>query len=177
MLKLPLCSINPNFASNHGTSSQNPGQEESRRQEGNRLPLRKPASIQTKTKLSNEELEVSSLVDKFLKSVESKPADRAPSSNNEPLPPIPTIQTTVSTNGKVRSDRRCGAEFPLDDGNVSECNPNSPNHCCSKWGYCGPGAEHCDCPECVDYRTANSPGKGSLCNRHITSYNFISLMV
>jgi len=55
--------------------------------------------------------------------------------------------------GKVRSDRRCGNEFPLPDGSgPSECDPNSANHCCSKWGYCGPDADHCDCPECVNYR-------------------------
>ena len=29
----------------------------------------------------------------------------------------------------------------------------SANPCCSKWGYCGPGADHCSCPECKDFRT------------------------
>lgn len=61
-------------------------------------------------------------------------------------------QLTVS--GRVRSDRRCGPEFPLDDGEASQCDGSSENHCCSNWGYCGPGADHCECPTCVDYRTA-----------------------
>lgn len=52
----------------------------------------------------------------------------------------------------VRSDRRCGPEFPLDDGTPSQCDGNSANHCCSKHGYCGPGPDHCDCIGCVDYR-------------------------
>ncbi len=21
-----------------------------------------------------------------------------------------------------------------------------------RWGYCGPGADHCECDECVDFR-------------------------
>lgn len=39
--------------------------------------------------------------------------------------------------GKVRTDRRCGPEFPLPDGSPSQCDPESANFCCSKWGYCG----------------------------------------
>merc|ERR1712064_16110 len=54
--------------------------------------------------------------------------------------------SSVSLNGRVRSDRRCGPEFPLDDGEPSECDGASGNHCCSNWGYCGPGADHCECP-------------------------------
>lgn len=55
--------------------------------------------------------------------------------------------------GRVRVDRRCGSEFPLEDGLPSECDGSSFFPCCSKWGYCGPGADHCTCPTCVDYRT------------------------
>jgi len=55
--------------------------------------------------------------------------------------------------GKVRSDRRCGKEFPLPDGSPAECDGTSGNHCCSIHGYCGPGADHCDCAGCVDYRS------------------------
>lgn len=55
--------------------------------------------------------------------------------------------------GRVRIDRRCGPSFLLDDGEPSECDGSTANPCCSKWGYCGPGAEHCDCPDCADYRT------------------------
>lgn len=54
--------------------------------------------------------------------------------------------------GKVRTDRRCGAEFPLADGSPSECDGTSGNHCCSKHGYCGPGPDHCACAGCIDYR-------------------------
>lgn len=59
----------------------------------------------------------------------------------------------VVVNEKIRGDRRCGSEFPLPDGSPSECNGNGPNHCCSKWGFCGPGADHCDCPTCKDFRS------------------------
>jgi len=59
----------------------------------------------------------------------------------------------VSAGGKVRGDRRCGNEFPLADGSPSECEGEGPNHCCSKWGFCGPGADHCSCPECKDFRS------------------------
>ena len=55
--------------------------------------------------------------------------------------------------GRVRLDRRCGDEFPLDDGLPAECDGSSFFPCCSKWGYCGPGTEHCTCDSCVDYRT------------------------
>lgn len=60
--------------------------------------------------------------------------------------------------GKVRTDRRCGSEFPLPDGKPSECDPKTENHCCSKWGFCGPDADHCDCAECVDYRRDDITG-------------------
>lgn len=69
----------------------------------------------------------------------------------------------INLNGKVRSDRRCGKDFPLDDGTPSECDGNSANHCCSKFGYCGPGADHCDCVGCTDYRSA-SPIEKQLVN-------------
>ena len=61
--------------------------------------------------------------------------------------------------GKVRSDRRCGAgEFALDDGSPSECDGSSENPCCSKWGFCGPDADHCACEGCVDYRSKDQIG-------------------
>lgn len=55
--------------------------------------------------------------------------------------------------GNVRTDRRCGPEFLLPNGKPSECDPTSDNPCCSQWGYCGPGADHCSCSTCKDYRT------------------------
>ena len=60
----------------------------------------------------------------------------------------------LAGNGQVRSDRRCGPDFPLEDGSVSQCDGAGPNHCCSKFGYCGPGPDHCSCVGCVDYRAA-----------------------
>ena len=60
-------------------------------------------------------------------------------------------------------DRRCGLEFPLPEGGPSQCDPNTENHCCSKWGFCGPDAEHCDCEECVDYKRADVKGTLKIC--------------
>lgn len=60
--------------------------------------------------------------------------------------------------GKVRSDRRCGKEFALQDGSPSECDSTSSNPCCSKWGFCGPDADHCACDGCVDYRSQAQRG-------------------
>jgi len=73
----------------------------------------------------------------------------------------------VGGKGTVRSDRRCGPEFPLDDKTPSECDGESGNYCCSKFGYCGPGPDHCDCPECVDYRTSGSPKAKSVANGRV----------
>ena len=161
VLKLPLCSINPNFAIKHGGSSaaSSPIREQVRgNKQGGRLSSRiKQPAIKPEVAQDPDEAAVSSLLDKFLKSTQTQTAQKSEPSNH-PLPPIPTTATIVSTNGNVRSDRRCGSEFPLPDGTISECDPNGANYCCSKWGYCGPGAEHCDCPECVDYRNENSPG-------------------
>ncbi|CAB4069325.1 DNAH [Lepeophtheirus salmonis] len=63
-----------------------------------------------------------------------------------------SFEDIVPLSEKARPDRRCGNSYPLSDGTPAECDSNSPNPCCSKWGYCGPGSDHCDCPECVDYR-------------------------
>lgn len=60
---------------------------------------------------------------------------------------------SLTGNGKVRSDRRCGAEFALEDGSPAECDGNSANFCCSSFGYCGP-ADHCG----TDYRTSQASG-------------------
>ena len=56
-------------------------------------------------------------------------------------------------NGRVRFDRRCGSDFPLPDGTgFAECDPKSERFCCSKWGFCGGDADHCDCNECINFR-------------------------
>ena len=151
-MKLPLCSINPNFGSSGSESTRPVASEQPRRQQGNKLK-----SSQQSSSVNSQDAAVASLLDKFLKSTGADiDVKSAPSSANQPA--ATSAPVFVSTNGKVRSDRRCGEEFPLEDGTISECDPLGPNYCCSKWGYCGPGADHCDCPECVDYRNENSPG-------------------
>ena len=80
--------------------------------------------------------------------------------------------------GKVRTDRRCGSEFPLPDGKPSECDPKSDNACCSKWGYCGPDADHCECEECVDYRRDDISGtcsNTSLISRFRVIFLFLAI--
>ena len=75
--------------------------------------------------------------------------------------------------GKVRSDRRCGAgEFALDDGSPSECDGSSENPCCSKWGFCGPDADHCACEGCVDYRSKDQIGS-IIFQKIFISYSFL----
>ncbi|XP_076036503.1 neuropilin-1a-like isoform X2 [Oratosquilla oratoria] len=51
-----------------------------------------------------------------------------------------------------RADGRCGVNFPLADGSLSECNPESDRPCCSDYGYCGNSPSHCRCAACIDYR-------------------------
>ena len=57
----------------------------------------------------------------------------------------------VITDG-VRSDGRCGSEVPLEDGSPATCDPDSPDFCCSEFGYCGGTEEHCNCDTCVNYK-------------------------
>jgi len=66
---------------------------------------------------------------------------------------------------KWRGDLRCGQgntptgeyfSFTLPNGQVAECDPDSEKPCCSSWGYCGNGAEWCECPTCIDYRKENA---------------------
>merc|ERR1712226_1098055 len=66
--------------------------------------------------------------------------------------PASALKVKSVSNGEVRDDRRCGSESPADDGKPGKCDGNSANPCCSKWGYCGPGADHCSCPGCEDFR-------------------------
>ena len=57
----------------------------------------------------------------------------------------------VITDG-VRSDGRCGSEVPLEDGSPAICDPDSPDFCCSEYGYCGGTGDHCNCDTCVNYK-------------------------
>ena len=56
----------------------------------------------------------------------------------------------------VRSDNKCGPEVPLEDGSPARCDPDSPDFCCSSYGYCGGTVDHCSCETCVNY----NPSKG-----------------
>eukprot|EP00058_Branchiostoma_floridae_P023099 XP_002608589.1 hypothetical protein BRAFLDRAFT_98871 [Branchiostoma floridae] len=51
-----------------------------------------------------------------------------------------------------RDDRRCGQGYPAEDGNPAECDHGGIHPCCSPGNWCGNTANHCDCPDCVDYR-------------------------
>ena len=53
---------------------------------------------------------------------------------------------------KWRDDMRCGIEYPLPDGNVTECNPVGQSPCCGVDGWCGSTTRYCSCEGCVDYR-------------------------
>ncbi|XP_078577962.1 uncharacterized protein LOC144862917 [Branchiostoma floridae x Branchiostoma japonicum] len=53
---------------------------------------------------------------------------------------------------KWREDYRCGKGHPAEDGNPAECDPAGDYPCCSPANWCGNTADHCDCPDCVDYR-------------------------
>ncbi len=47
------------------------------------------------------------------------------------------VTPVFTSNGKYRSDGRCGAEAPLEGGGTAECDPNSEYWCCSAHGFCG----------------------------------------
>ncbi|XP_078616566.1 uncharacterized protein LOC144884896 isoform X2 [Branchiostoma floridae x Branchiostoma japonicum] len=57
---------------------------------------------------------------------------------------------------KWREDGQCGEGFPAADGNPAECDPDGIYPCCSPANWCGNTADHCDCPDCVDYRNTKS---------------------
>ncbi|XP_055347093.1 chitinase-like protein 4 [Paramacrobiotus metropolitanus] len=48
----------------------------------------------------------------------------------------------------------CGVSAPLINGVYPVCDSLDAEHaCCGSDGHCGSGAEVCECPDCVDYRT------------------------
>ncbi|CAH1247164.1 PLAT [Branchiostoma lanceolatum] len=61
---------------------------------------------------------------------------------------------------KWREDFQCGQGYPAEDGNPAECDPSGIYPCCSPANWCGNTADHCDCPDCVDYRDTDLPGEG-----------------
>ena len=58
----------------------------------------------------------------------------------------------IDNSANVRLDGKCGPNFPLLNGNPSECNTAGPGYCCSSYGNCGAGAPWCDCDGCINYR-------------------------
>ncbi|GBG29165.1 Hypothetical Protein FCC1311_053872 [Hondaea fermentalgiana] len=72
-----------------------------------------------------------------------------------------TSSTTSSSDLTYRTDGRCGANFPLDNGRASQCpteeilwddGTTGLRPCCSQGGYCGSSERHCSCQLCMDYR-------------------------
>ena len=68
----------------------------------------------------------------------------------------PFILATSVSNPLIRTDERCGSEYPLSDGSPAQCDPYGNLFCCSEYGFCGFTSEHCDCSECIDYRKSYS---------------------
>ena len=69
------------------------------------------------------------------------------------------LGVVYGNNSLTRSDGKCGVSNPLPNGNPAQCDPNGPGYCCSKWGHCGNTPSHCDCPECINYKSTSSIGK------------------
>ena len=73
------------------------------------------------------------------------------------------VATPINIDG-VRWDRRCGPDYQMFGTSESgRCDPNSPNPCCSEFGWCGPQSDyneqdHCSCDNCWDFRTSDGSG-------------------
>ena len=64
-----------------------------------------------------------------------------------------------NSTGGLRSDGRCGRDFPLDDYTPAACDPTSADYCCSEYGWCGHTPLHCNCDKCVNYKATNTEAK------------------
>ena len=51
-----------------------------------------------------------------------------------------------------RDDRRCGWEYPLENGKNAECDPNGLNYCCTQYDYCESDYGTCTCEGCTNYK-------------------------
>ena len=51
-----------------------------------------------------------------------------------------------------REDSYCGENYPLPDGNVTECDPDGNTRCCGDYIFCGNRDFQCYCTTCTDYR-------------------------
>lgn len=69
----------------------------------------------------------------------------------EPVRPSRKITWHLITSNLVKpGEPRCGPKAPkLENGNEATCNPDDKSaNCCSPAGYCGKGADYCDCNGC-----------------------------
>ncbi|XP_078685529.1 uncharacterized protein LOC144918542 [Branchiostoma floridae x Branchiostoma belcheri] len=66
-----------------------------------------------------------------------------------------SVPVRVSQIKKWREDGRCGDGYTTGNGRTAECDPDGIYPCCSRDKWCGNSAAHCDCADCVNYR---SPG-------------------
>ena len=79
-------------------------------------------------------------------------APGAPAPTHKPVV-VTTPKPIYTSNGKYRSDGKCGPGNPLENGvGMAECDPNSEFYCCSEHGFCGSSSDHCYCDTCVNYR-------------------------
>jgi len=71
-----------------------------------------------------------------------------------------TMTSPSSQGNPWLASGRCGSQNLLSDGKPGQCDPNGwaneVGPCCSKWGWCGNSADHCDCAECIDYRQTSA---------------------
>ena len=65
-----------------------------------------------------------------------------------------------------RPDRRCGSQYPLDDGRPGQCDPSGNGPCCSKTGWCGVSDLHCKCSGCTDFRQYGKYMPVTTCSVH-----------
>ncbi|CAG7836050.1 unnamed protein product [Allacma fusca] len=76
-----------------------------------------------------------------------------PTKINHRCPPIDEKRWWTPEDGYDKAGM-CGKSAPLYKGYYPVCDPDDPGYsCCGDQGYCGSGAEFCECPTCVDYRT------------------------
>jgi len=54
------------------------------------------------------------------------------------------------------SSLKCGVFSALEDGTVAGCDPKSRFPCCGSGGWCGGTVNHCECKDCLDYRTPSA---------------------
>ncbi|KIH62741.1 hypothetical protein ANCDUO_06973, partial [Ancylostoma duodenale] len=59
----------------------------------------------------------------------------------------------ISTKTVSMCSGRCGPEAEcLPSGKIPKCDPDGEAYCCSRSGYCGAGADYCECLGCVDFK-------------------------